>query len=173
MLVQPELVRRSRLLPFRFVTARDELEKWREDRRVARKRGNSFWSRLVRAYKGIPEPVAPEPGPVVDPVNLLLESLNRAAELALANVPKLEGKTLVAVDGSGSMTWKDQPIKIASLFAAVILRTNPEADLMMFDNDALYLNVKSKNPILVLQRQIRSEEGRVGKESRSRWLPYH
>ncbi len=154
MLVQPELVRRSRLLPFRFVTARDELEKWREDRRVARKRGNSFWSRLVRAYKGIPEPVVTESGPVVDPVDLLLESLNRAAELALANVPKLEGKTLVAVDGSGSMTWKDQPIKIASLFAAVILRTNPEADLMMFDNDALYLNVNSKNPILVLQRQI-------------------
>jgi len=111
MLVQPELVRRSRLLPFRFVTARDELEKWREDRRVARKRGNSFWSRLVRAYKGIPEPVVTESGPVVDPVDLLLESLNRAAELALANVPKLEGKTL-------------------------------------------YLNVNSKNPILVLQRQI-------------------
>ena len=152
MLVQPEWVRRSRLLPFRFVTARDELEKWREDRRVARKRGNSFWSRLVRAYKGIPEPVAPEP--LVDPVDLLMEALNRAAELALANVPKLEGRTLVAVDGSGSMTWKDQPIKIASLFAAVILRTNPEADLMMFDNDAVYLNVNSKNPILVLQRQI-------------------
>ena len=157
MLVQPELVRRSRLLPFRFVTARDELEKWREDRRAkrARKPGNSFWSRLVRAYKGIPEPVVPEPEPVVDPVDLLLEALDRAADLALANVPKLEGRTLVVVDGSGSMTWNGGPIKIASLFAAVILRTNPEADLMMFDTDARYLSVSPEDYILAVQRQIK------------------
>ena len=150
MLVQQELVRRSRLLPFRFVTSRDELLKWREDRRVARKAGNSFWSRLVRAYKGIPEPVAPEP----EPVDLLLEALDRAADLALANVPKLEGRTLVVVDGSGSMTWNGGPIKIASLFAAVILRTNPEADLMMFDTDARYLSINPEDSVLAVQRQI-------------------
>ena len=154
MLVQQELVRRSRLLPFRFVTSRDELLKWREDRRVARKAGNSFWSRLVRAYKGIPEPMAPEPEPVVDPVDLLLEALDRAADLALANVPKLEGRTLVVVDGSGSMTWNGGPIKIASLFAAVILRTNPEADLMMFDTDARYLSINPEDSVLAVQRQI-------------------
>jgi hypothetical protein len=102
MLAQPELVRRSRLLPFRLLTARDELEKRQEDRRAG-KSGNSFWSRLVRAFKGAPEPVAPEPDPLVDPVDLLLEALNRAADLALANVPDLEGRTLVVVDGSGSM----------------------------------------------------------------------
>ena len=153
MLVQPELVRRSRLLPFRFVTARDQLLKWRENRRVARKSGDSFWSRLVRAYKGIPEPV-PEPEPVVDPVDLLLEALNRAPELALSNVPKLEGRTLVVVDGSGSMTWNGGPIKIASLFAAVILRANPEAHLMMFATDARYLYVNPRDSILALQRQI-------------------
>ena len=150
MLVQQELVRRSRLLPFRFVTSRDELLKWREDRRVARKAGNSFWSRLVRAYKGIPEPVAPEP----EPVDLLLEALDRAADLALANVPKLEGRTLVVVDGSGSMTWNGGPMKIASLFAAVILRTNPEADLMMFDTDARYLSINPEDSVLAVQRQI-------------------
>ena len=154
MLVQQELVGRSRLLPFRFVTSRDELLKWREDRRVARRAGNSFWSRLVRAYKGIPEPVAPEPEPVVDPVDLLLEALDRAADLALANVPKLEGRTLVVVDGSGSMTWNGGPIKIASLFAAVILRTNPEADLMMFDTDARYLSINPEDSVLAVQRQI-------------------
>ena len=154
MLVQQELVWRSRLLPFRFVTSRDELLKWREDRRVARKAGNSFWSRLVRAYKGIPEPMAPEPEPVVDPVDLLLEALDRAADLALANVPKLEGRTLVVVDGSGSMTWNGGPIKIASLFAAVILRTNPEADLMMFDTDARYLSINPEDSVLAVQRQI-------------------
>ena len=159
MLVQPELVRRSRLLPFRFVTARDELEKWRDARRSkrARKPGNSFWSRLVRAYKGIPEPVAPEPEPVVDPVDLLVEALDRAADLALANVPKLEGRTLVVVDGSGSMTWNGGPIKIASLFAAVILRANPEAHLMMFATDARYLSVNPKDSILSLQRQIQAQ----------------
>ena len=32
MLLQPELVRKSRLLPFRFVTARNELEKLAQER---------------------------------------------------------------------------------------------------------------------------------------------
>ena len=39
----------------------------------------------------------------VDPVSVVLQALDRAADLAVTNVPRLEGRTLVVVDESGSM----------------------------------------------------------------------
>ena len=120
MLVQPELVRKSRLLPFRFLTARDEVEKLKV-------RGDflgtlqSAWKSLVALFQPVPDREEPEE---VDAVAVVLKALSRAAELALSNVPRLEGRTLVVVDESGSMMGSDgqrrAPITIASLFAAVI-----------------------------------------------------
>ena len=73
----------------------------------------------------------------------MLRALNRATDLALANVPPLEGKTLVVVDESGSMMARgdrqNSPITTASLFAAVMLKFNRGADLMMFASDARYV----------------------------------
>ena len=46
----------------------------------------------------------------------VLDALSTAVDISLANVPRFDGKTLVALDGSGSMMGR--PIKIGSLFAA-------------------------------------------------------
>ncbi len=74
----------------------------------------------------------------------LLNALNRALELALANVPRFAGRTLVVLDDSGSMTGGQRvyanrsPIQIGALFAAALFKAN-DADLMRFSDDASYV----------------------------------
>ncbi|MFN7116826.1 MAG: TROVE domain-containing protein [Saprospiraceae bacterium] len=70
------------------------------------------------------------------------KALNEALELALDNVPKFDGRTLIVLDDSGSMTGargkQKPPIEIGAIFAAVLYRSN-DADLMRFSDDASYL----------------------------------
>jgi hypothetical protein len=73
----------------------------------------------------------------------LIKACNDALEIALANVPRFSGSTLVVLDDSGSMTYQAnkegrKPIEIGAIFAAVLYKTN-EADLMRFSDDASYL----------------------------------
>ena len=70
----------------------------------------------------------------------------------------------MVVDESGSMTWGQRPIRIASLFAAVILKANPGAYLMMFSSDARYMSVNTDDTLLTIQRQI---EGRANAGGRN------
>lgn len=70
-----------------------------------------------------------------------------AAELAIANVPKLRGKTCIAIDASGSMSagngfgmgWNEgnvgqRYIDFACLMAAALLKANPTAQVFAFGN---------------------------------------
>ena len=66
----------------------------------------------------------------------IISALSQALDISLANVPKFKGKTLVAMDGSGSMAG--QPAKIGSLFAAVLYKAN-DADLITFESGAQYI----------------------------------
>ena len=162
MLVKPELVRKSRLLPFRFAAARDELEKLVEANspNAVSKAVGLVWQSFKASMAGERAPQPRSEAGAAQATGKVLRALNRAADLALANVPRLDGRTLVVVDESGSMVgWGDQPkspIKIASLFAAVILKANPEADLMMFSNEARYVPVNTDDTLLTIQRQIES-----------------
>lgn len=67
------------------------------------------------------------------------KAVARAADIALANVPKFEGKTLVAVDGSGSM--QGNSIQLASPFAAALVKGLEDCDYMQFDTSAQYVNL--------------------------------
>ncbi len=75
---------------------------------------------------------------------LLLDALNTALELALDNVPRFAGRTLVVLDDSGSMTGgrtkyaNRSPIQLGALFAAALYKAN-DADLMRFSDDASYV----------------------------------
>jgi hypothetical protein len=68
----------------------------------------------------------------------------KAADISLSNIPKLPGRTLIALDDSGSMTSRTDKdgkpcIKIASIFAAALLKAMPSADYMQFSQTARYL----------------------------------
>lgn len=130
MLMEERLIDKSKILPFRFMTAQAELEKLA--------------------------------GPNA---RLLLGALSNAINSSLRNVPKLDGDTLVALDESGSMLpgWtvsKTQaPIKTGSLFAAVLAKAN-NADIIMFDEDARYINYDPATSVMSLaDRLLKEAEG--------------
>jgi hypothetical protein len=91
-----------------------------------------------------------------------LGALDRAANTALENVPTFEGRSLVVLDTSSSMTsgqvkradGKESsitPAQIGALFAAVLYKAN-DADMMTFDSSARYVTVPpTLGPITLAQ----------------------
>lgn len=82
----------------------------------------------------------------------VLAALSDAADAALANVPRFEGRTLVALDGSGSMNGR--PLAVGALFAAVLAKANAGATVMVFSNDAEFVALNRRDSTLTLARQI-------------------
>lgn len=91
----------------------------------------------------------------------LIEGLNKAIDISLSNVPKLEGKILIALDDSGSMTQEKEnvshiPSDTGSLFASVLYKTN-DADLIMFNDRARYETLNPSDTVSTLTQKIRSK----------------
>ena len=109
LLVDEESIRRSLVMPFRYMTAANEIAKLPDSRKV-------------------------------------LESIDKAVGIAVQNAPRFDGRTLVVVDASSSMTFtlsgktKTSVADVAALFAAVIYSRN-DADLMLFHTQAGYAQV--------------------------------
>jgi 60 kDa SS-A/Ro ribonucleoprotein len=101
-------------------------------------------------------------------------ALHAAVEHSTMNVPEVPGKVYIAVDVSGSMHWpvtgeqgygrvstKASCLDAASLFAAAILRRNPHAEVLAFNN-SLYtqrnsrLNLDPNDTILTNAQKLRS-----------------
>jgi 60 kDa SS-A/Ro ribonucleoprotein len=116
LLTDEHLIRKSLVLPFRFLTAIEQIEQIN---------GNGVRDTLI--------------------------ALAKAIDIALGNVPRLEGKTLVVLDTSGSM--EGQPIKIGSVFASTLFKAN-DADLMIFSDDAQYLTLNPLDSTLTLANRI-------------------
>lgn len=81
-----------------------------------------------------------------------VEAISDALETSMANVPKFDGRTLIVLDESGSMSGK--PIEIGSLFAAVLYKANPGADFMSFSTDARYRSFNSRDSVLSIAAQM-------------------
>ena len=79
--------------------------------------------------------------------------VSRACEIACNNVPKLEGKTLIALDVSGSMS-SARVADIASLFTAVLLKTN-DCDLITFSDGAQYRMVNTDDSVMTIKNSIK------------------
>jgi 60 kDa SS-A/Ro ribonucleoprotein len=82
---------------------------------------------------------------------IIFNAISEALDMSCANIPKLNGKTLIALDVSGSMMGK--PSEIGSLFAAIMGKAFG-AELMTFDSDATYVNLDYGNRALTLASQI-------------------
>ncbi|MDF3056151.1 MAG: rsr [Rariglobus sp.] len=81
----------------------------------------------------------------------VMDALNQAIDFSLANVPKFEGNTLIALDSSGSMAGRPQTI--GSLFAAVLVKVTG-ADLMVFSDDARYISLNRRDSTLTAAASI-------------------
>ena len=111
MLINPELISKSLVLPFRYGTAYKEMEA------SILQTGSKAEVALYERIKG---------------------ALATAASTSLCNVPDLLGKTLVALDVSGSM--EGRPFDIGSLFS-VALACKMKADLIIFSESAKYITL--------------------------------
>lgn len=82
----------------------------------------------------------------------VLAALSDAADKSLRNVPRFEGRTLIALDGSGSMNGR--PIAVGSLFAAVLSKANPQADVLVFSDSAEFVSLNRRDSTLTLAREV-------------------
>ena len=81
----------------------------------------------------------------------VIAALSKAVDISLTNVPRFGGRTLIAMDCSGSMLGR--PMKIGSLFAAVLYKAN-DADLMLFSGDARYKTFDKNDATLTVASRI-------------------
>lgn len=81
-----------------------------------------------------------------------LRAVSRACEISCNNVPKFNGKTLIALDVSGSMEH-ERVSDTASLFASVLLKSN-DCDLIKFSDNANYSMVNTDDSVLTIKESI-------------------
>lgn len=84
----------------------------------------------------------------------VLQGLSDAVDHSLENVPVFPGRTLLAVDCSGSM--QGRPIKIASLFAAALYKSN-DAAMMLFSTDAAYTAFDKRDATLSIADRLEKD----------------
>ena len=93
-------------------------------------------------------------------------ALHKAAEIACGNVPELPGPVVIGFDTSGSMssavtghrgrgaTSKMRCIDVAALFAAAILRRNPDSVVIPFDTSAYDAKMDPNDSILSIAERL-------------------
>jgi 60 kDa SS-A/Ro ribonucleoprotein len=122
-LTNPAIIKKSLVLPFRYLTAFEEIQKLTQ-------------GKIVRE---------------------VLAALNRAVDIAVDNVPKFDGETLVVLDVSGSMKeggmGQKSPHIIGALFSAVLVKAN-NCDFMTFDNTAKYINLNPMDSTITIANAI-------------------
>lgn len=91
--------------------------------------------------------------------HLIKEALQDAMDIAVENVPVLEGNVVVAVDISGSMasavtglrkgaTSKMRCVDVAALFSACILKKNPAARVLPFHGQVIDVRMNPRDSIM-------------------------
>jgi len=117
-----EKIKKSLVLPFRFTTAIQEIEKC------------GYAPKLVKQT---------------------IRALNRAVDISLDNVPDFEGRTLIAVDVSGSMEGK--PLDIASLFGAILAKKIDDSDVLLFSDQKTFMTINPDDSTLSIANRIKEK----------------
>jgi 60 kDa SS-A/Ro ribonucleoprotein len=84
----------------------------------------------------------------------MLEAIAMAMDFSLANVPTFKGKTLIAIDKSGSMSG--DPIKKASIFGAALMKAN-NADVILYADQVKPVKFLKGTPVLGLASMIEND----------------
>lgn len=112
-------------------------------------KANAFPYQLMSAYMAASDDV-----PMA-----IRAALQDALELALSNVPAIEGKVVVCADVSGSMrspvsgyrgtaTSTVRCVDVAALVAAAMLRKNPDAEVLPFENGVVRVALNPRDTVL-------------------------
>ena len=97
-------------------------------------------------------------------------ALEDAMELAIANVPAIEGQVYVCPDVSGSMrspitghrkgaTTAVRCVDVAALVTAAIVRRNPTAEVLPFEESVVPLRLSSRDSVMTNAERLASVGG--------------
>lgn len=100
----------------------------------------------------------------------ITEALQDAMEIATENVPAIKGKVYVLPDVSGSMssavtgrrrgsTTAVRCIDVAGLMASALLRTNPTAEVLPFENDVVNVRLNPRDSVMTNAQKLASVGG--------------
>jgi 60 kDa SS-A/Ro ribonucleoprotein len=156
-LTNPEKIKNSRLLPFRFLSAYNEI------------------SKMVYGGKNTDSGIVFEDeiqGSLVTKdvfdggKKKVLNAVENAIELSCINIPTLEGRTAILIDHSGSMRGDGgghslvsalsttRSSDIANVFASMLLRFQPSVYVGLFGDRLVGFDVKREEGILATAHRI-------------------
>jgi 60 kDa SS-A/Ro ribonucleoprotein len=124
------------------------------------RRARVFPYQLLTAYQNCDAAVPQE----------VRNALQDAMELAIANVPSIEGRVVVCPDVSGSMaspvtghrrgsTTSVRCIDVAALVAASVLRKNQDATVLPFEQAVVSVNLNSRDSVMTNAGRLASIGG--------------
>ena len=98
------------------------------------------------------------------------DALQDVMEIAIANVPSIDGQVYVCPDVSGSMsspvtgyrkgaTTAVRCIDIAALVSAAVLRKNPRAEVLPFEHDVVKVNLNVRDTVMTNAARLASVGG--------------
>ena len=133
-------------------------EKLRDETAIARARVLPY--QLLTAYQATSDQMPFE----------IREALQDAMETAVQNVPAIQGKVVVCPDVSGSMhssvtgyrgsaTSKTRCIDIAALVSAAMLRTNPQARVIPFEQITVNVQLNPRDSIMTNAEKLANVGG--------------
>ena len=96
---------------------------------------------------------------------MVREALQDAMEIAISNVPAIEGKVYVCPDVSGSMhsavtgyrkgaTSAVRCIDVAALVAAAIVRKNPSAEVLPFEDRVVKVDLNARDSVMTNAQKL-------------------
>ncbi|HLM56206.1 MAG TPA: hypothetical protein VK422_08735 [Pyrinomonadaceae bacterium] len=102
--------------------------------------------------------------------SVVREALQDAMEAATRNVPKVEGRVYVCPDVSGSMlspvtghrkgsTTKVRCVDVAALVAATILRRNPDAEVIPFEDKVVKVRLNPRDSVMTNAQKLAAVGG--------------
>ena len=123
-------------------------------------RGRVFPYQLLMAYQNCDTAVPQE----------VRDALQDAMDLAIANVPSIQGKVVVCPDVSGSMrspitghrfgsTTAVRCVDVAALVAASVLRKNPSAVVLPFEQEVVPVDLNSRDSVVTNAERLASIGG--------------
>lgn len=78
-------------------------------------------------------------------------AISKAADFSVENVPRLSGRTLIAVDTSSSMSGR--PAQIARMFGSILFKAC-DSDVLTFDNNASYVILNPADSVFGVMERI-------------------
>ena len=162
----PEKIYKSRLLPFRFLSAHREIASMRYELKDGESSSVVFEDEIETRVS-----TREEFGTFQ---NKVLTALEAAIELACHNIPELEGRVAILIDHSGSMRGDGgghslvsalshtRSSDIANVFASMLLSKQPSVYVGLFGDRLLRYKLDRKMGILAMSKDMHRQGSACG-----------